>query len=406
MRREKGLESQVHIRKQGTSNSHTGSTNIKSEPVNFVQRRGGYKSQPRGGRSRGMTSRNRNDRSAQNKDCFKCENAFSANHLAQSPARDKICNKCTKRGHFAKPCKSSEVNAIQKNVPQQQDLQEIYMTAYVNYLQAGDIIPGWELIHPDDTSTNRIKFEPRRAEVITNTDLQGHLIRVRSETNNIVFIADTGSPTSFVNEKTANLLASTVKSAVKTKLGEDDEANRMVCYNGYKIPSLGRLIAPMESGGWTIQTASFIVVDDRRANIMGRNLLPQIGIELHQERKLIGKSKLHVNIIDSSDTQIAAWVRNTYPGLCTRIGRSKNHMVHTQFLKEFKALQQRGRSDPIHIQERVENGILSLIDQGHIIRLEKCSDQQFISPIVITVKTDQSIKLAMDGFETNKQIYP
>ena len=106
-------------------------------------------------------------------------------------------------------------------------------------MQAGDIIPGWELIHPDDTSTNWIKFEPQRAEVITNTDLQGHLIRVRSEKNSIVFIADTGSPRSFVNEKTANLLASTVKSAVKTNLREDDEANRMVCYNGYKIPSLG-----------------------------------------------------------------------------------------------------------------------------------------------------------------------
>ena len=168
---------------------------------------------------------------------------------------------------------------------------------YVNYLQAGDIILGWELTHPDDTSTNWIKFEPRRVEEITNTDLQGHLIRVHSETNNIVFIADTGSPTSFVNEKTANLLSSTVKSAVKTKLGEDDEAKRMVCYKGYKIPSLGRLSAPIESGGWNIQTASFIVVDDRRANIMGRNLFPQIGIQLHQERKPIGKSKLQSTIL-------------------------------------------------------------------------------------------------------------
>ena len=53
VRRKKGLENQVHIRKQGSSNCHTGFTNIKSEPVNFVQRRGGYKSQPRGGRSRG-----------------------------------------------------------------------------------------------------------------------------------------------------------------------------------------------------------------------------------------------------------------------------------------------------------------------------------------------------------------
>ena len=98
VRGKKGLENHVHIRKQGTSNSHTGFTNKKSEPVNFVQRRGGYKSQPRRGRNRrGTTSRNNTDRSAQKKACFKCGNAFSANHLAQCPARDKICNKCTKR---------------------------------------------------------------------------------------------------------------------------------------------------------------------------------------------------------------------------------------------------------------------------------------------------------------------
>ena len=54
-------------------------------------------------------------------------------------------------------------------------------------------------------------------------------------------------------------------------------------------------------------------------------------------------------------------------------------MVHTQFLKEFKALQQRGRRVPIHIQEKVENEIRSIIDQGHIIRLEKCSDEKFVN---------------------------
>ena len=324
MKREKSLENQVYIRKQGTSSSHTGLPNIKSEPVNFVQKRGGYKSQQRGGRGRGgQTSRNYSEKAGQRKDCFKCGNAFSATHLAQCPARDKICNQCTKRGHFARLCKSSEVNAIQEENQQQQDLQNTDMTAYVNYLQAGDVIPGWELIHPDDTSTNWINFEPRRAEQLLDTDLKGHLIRVRSGKNNIVFIADTGSPTSFVNEKTANLLATTVTSAVRTTMRDDDEANKMVCYNGYKIPSLGRLTAPIESGGWTIQTSSFIVVDDRRANILGRNLLPLIGIQLHQEQNPAGKSVLQVNSVENSDTQIATWVRTTYPGLCTRIGRSK-----------------------------------------------------------------------------------
>ena len=86
VRREKGLENQVHIRKQGTSNSHTGFSKIKSEPVNF-QQRSTPNSQQRGGRSRGgTTSVNYPDKSGQKKDCFKCGNAFSANHLAVSGA--------------------------------------------------------------------------------------------------------------------------------------------------------------------------------------------------------------------------------------------------------------------------------------------------------------------------------
>ena len=148
-----------------------------------------------------------------------------------------------------------------------------------------------------------------------------------------------------------------MKLLIKIKLGDDDKTNRMVCYNGYKILSLGRLIAPIESGGWTIRTTSFIVVDNRRANILGRILLPQIGVQLNQERKPVGKSTLHVNNIDSSDAQVAAWVRSTYSGLYAGKGRSKNHKFHTKFLKEFKALQQRGRLIPIHIQEKVENQI-------------------------------------------------
>ena len=63
VRREKGLENQIHIRKQGISGNQSRFTNKKSEPVNFVQKRGGYKPQPRSGRSRGgMKPRNNNDR--------------------------------------------------------------------------------------------------------------------------------------------------------------------------------------------------------------------------------------------------------------------------------------------------------------------------------------------------------
>ena len=313
----------------------------------------------------------------------------------------KICNK---RGHYARLCNSSNINAVSEKPDPKQNLQDTDIAAYVDFLQAGDVVPGWEFIHRDDNSVNAMSFHEETADKLKTDDLKGHLIRVKIGDNDIVFIADSGSPTSFINNKTATTLQNTVTSARRIQLNQDDEANRMVCYNCYKIPTFGRLITPIESGGWTINTAPFIVVDDKRANSLGRNLLPQLGIHLHQE-KPTGKSINYIADSDQSDTVITNWVKSTYPGLCPRIGCSKNHMVHTKFLNDFKALQQKGRRIPIHIQEKVEKEIKSLIDQGHIVKLYSCSDKQFIIPIVITVKKDHTIKLAMDSKQINKAIH-
>ena len=139
---------------------------------------------------------------------------------------------------------------------------------------------------------------------------KGTRYQSQSRRQKIVFIANTGSPTSFVNNKTATTLQNRVKEARRIQLGQDDEANRMVCYNGYKIPSFGRMITPVESEGWTTNTASFVVVDDKRANIMGRNLLPLLGIHLHRE-KPNGKSMNFISDTDQSDTVITNWVKST-----------------------------------------------------------------------------------------------
>ena len=43
--------------------------------------------------------------------------------------------------------------------------------------------------------------------------------------------------------------------------------------------------------------------------------------------------------------------------------------------------------------------------EGHFKKLSICSDEHFISPIVITVKKDQSIKLALDSKFLNESIH-
>ena len=58
---------------------------------------------------------------------------------------------------------------------------------------------------------------------------------------------------------------------------------------------------------------------------------------------------------------------------------------------------------PIHLQRKVKIELEKLLNKGHIEKLTNCSDQ-FFSPIVITFKKDQSIKIALDSKILKKAI--
>ena len=136
-------------------------------------------------------------------------------------------------------------------------------------------------------------------------------------------------------------------------------------------------------------------MDNHKANIIGRNLLPRIGINLIQDKQT--QKVLTVQRSDKSNHENKQWVKDNFQQLCVRIGKSKHHVMKTQFNRDFESVQQKCRRIPIHLQERIEVELNKLIDQKHIIKLDKCSDKQFISPIVITVKKDQTVKLALDS---------
>ena len=106
-----------------------------------------------------------------------------------------------------------------------------------------------------------------------------------------------------------------------------------------------------------------------------------------------------------SDPAIKQWVKDDFQQLCVRIGKSQNHTIKTQFNKDFVPIQQKGQRNPIHLQERVEGELNKLIDQKHIIILDKCSNRQLISLIVITVKKDQTVELALGSKKNNKFIH-
>ena len=75
------------------------------------------------------------------------------------------------------------------------------------------------------------------------------------------------------------------------------------------------------------------------------------------------------------------------------------------FQKKFTPTQHKGRRVQLHLLERVEQELEKLIEDKQIMRLEKCSDEHFISPVVITVKKDKSVKIALDSKELNDAIH-
>ena len=65
---------------------------------------------------------------------------------------------------------------------------------------------------------------------------------------------------------------------------------------------------------------------------------------------------------------------------------------------------QKGRRIPIQLQDQVDSKITILLDQGHIEKVDTIKDDVFIQPVVITIKKDRSVKIALDARALNDSI--
>ena len=89
----------------------------------------------------------------------------------------------------------------------------------------------------------------------------------------------------------------------------------------------------------------------------------------------------------------------------SRLGRSKNHKVFTNFKDALIPRQVKGRKVPIHLQDRVTTEIKILIKDKHNEKIEKCTTDHFIAHILLTAKKNGSIKLALNAKPMNAQIW-
>ena len=80
----------------------------------------------------------------------------------------------------------------------------------------------------------------------------------------------------------------------------------------------------------------------------------------------------------------------------------KDLTIDIQLKKDVKPIQQKGRPVPIQFQKSVREELEKLIESGHLEKTDKTTENCFISPAVITIKKDKSVKIALDSRKLNE----
>ena len=174
----------------------------------------------------------------------------------------------------------------------------------------------------------------------------------------------------------------------------------MKTFSNEPIQTLGILQTSIQSNNWYANPIEIQIVTDGHRSLLGRDSSPALGPSIQQSN-----NQKTVNQVDQEYCPIKRQIATDFPDLISRIGKSKVHMVRSKFHRNYSPTHQKARRVPINLLDKVSDELKKLSKQGHIEKLQECSDKNFISPIVITVKKDKSVKLALDSKVLNKAIH-
>ena len=97
-------------------------------------------------------------------------------------------------------------------------------------------------------------------------------------------------------------------------------------------------------------------------------------------------------------------MKNKFPKASERQGKFSGHNIKIEFKEGAKITQQKGRRVLLQLQKAVDAEFKSLLEAGHIRRVDIKSDEMFIQPVLITFKKDRIVKIALDARSLNNAI--
>ena len=186
------------------------------------------------------------------------------------------------------------------------------------------------------------------------------------------------------------------------------DGERYVDFNRRPLLLLGYMFVSIQIEKTRMSKARVLVAKKGAKSIVGRDWLTVMNYRIEAP---ITKGENAVNSIsrecDESENKLsrdAQQLGQEFPNLFKRRGRVNNYKIKIEMKDDTRITQQKGRRIPIQLQEQVDNEINTLLEQGHIERVDTIKDDVFIQPVVITVKKDRSVKIALDARALNDSI--
>ena len=369
----------------------------------------------------------------ENNKCRNCGQQFKKGQLTTCPARDRNCNTRGRKGHFAKHCRSSartQTNIVEQNrVPQENENTRANPQENPEFeVNLDDFLV---LAVDTDSQINAVedKIERGVRTVFNHEGLElKKTLKVSLGNFNPYYTEiqiDSASPVSFMKK---DLLHELKIRDRFLKLESVDEITKKA-YQGFgsTINIIGRVRVRIRSKGWEANDQKLFITEGAERNLLGNDILPNLGIVVFQKQpppngpkswkdqkaspigtnfnqiKFASDNKQDQSQETPSQSEFKIYISKHFSDLIKRTGRSKNYVVNTYFNEPLKPIQVKGKRIPIHLLPKV--CIDQILRDGHIEKLSRCSEDCFISPIVITAKRDGSIKLALNSKLLNKQIF-
>ena len=161
------------------------------------------------------------------------------------------------------------------------------------------------------------KHQPGNTKIIPTSkkyhrkQTQNVEIWIQSTCNNsekIEWLADTGSRRSFINQSTAKKLMS---NNPNIKIERYNEYKRYRCFNNKEIKIKGVIHMDITSGNWIVKKCQILIVEQNTTNLMGRDMLPKLGISL-QQTKQQGRQIHHISDIQTKKTLPNGYSKNIH----------------------------------------------------------------------------------------------